>query len=78
MWQKFQRIGNLLAPGKLIHTKPADVHTGGSAASTGLALKLLGAVLIKCGTRGIYFCTANKSALDQLEERLLSGWKTIR
>lgn len=36
-------IGDLLEPGKLIHMKPADVHTGGSVANTGLALKLLGA-----------------------------------
>ena len=37
------RIGDLLEPGKLIHMEPADVHTGGSVANTGLALKLLGA-----------------------------------
>ena len=32
-----------LIPGRLIHMNGADVHTGGSAANTGLALKLLGA-----------------------------------
>ena len=32
----------LLVPGKLIHMEPADVHTGGSVANTGLALKILG------------------------------------
>ena len=32
----------LLIPGKLIHMEPADVHTGGSVANTGLALKILG------------------------------------
>ena len=32
----------LLIPGKLIRTEQADVHTGGSVANTGLALKLLG------------------------------------
>lgn len=36
-------VSELLVPGKLIHMKPADVHTGGSVANTGLALKLLGA-----------------------------------
>lgn len=36
-------IGDLLIPGKLIHMKGADVHTGGSVANTGLALKILGA-----------------------------------
>lgn len=32
----------LLIPGRLINVKPADVHTGGSVANTGLALKILG------------------------------------
>ena len=35
-------IGELLIPGKLINVEPADVHTGGSVANTGLALKILG------------------------------------
>ncbi len=37
-----RRLDTLLVPGKLIHMEPADVHTGGSVANTGLALKLLG------------------------------------
>lgn len=41
--QQYRRIGDLLEPGKLIHMKSADVHTGGSVANTGLALKILGA-----------------------------------
>lgn len=36
------RPEQLLIPGKLIHVEPADVHTGGSVANTGLALKMLG------------------------------------
>lgn len=36
-------IGQLMVPGRLIHMDAADVHTGGSVANTGLALKLLGA-----------------------------------
>lgn len=35
--------GDLLVPGKLINMDGADVHTGGSVANTGLALKILGA-----------------------------------
>lgn len=35
-------VGELLVPGKLINVEPADIHTGGSAANTGLALKILG------------------------------------
>jgi len=38
----FDRIGDLLVPGKLIRMEAASVHTGGSVANTGLALKLLG------------------------------------
>ena len=37
------QIGQLLVPGRLIHMDGADVHTGGSVANTGLALKMLGA-----------------------------------
>lgn len=33
---------DLLIPGKLIRMEQADVHTGGSVANTGLALKILG------------------------------------
>lgn len=41
--RRYANIGDLLEPGKLIHVEPADVHTGGSVANTGLALKILGA-----------------------------------
>ena len=36
------RIGDLLIPGRLIRMEGASVHTGGSVANTGLALRLLG------------------------------------
>lgn len=39
---KCSELSDLLVPGRLIHTEAADVHTGGSVANTGLALKLLG------------------------------------
>lgn len=45
-------IGDLLEPGKLIQMKGADVHTGGSVANTGLALKLLGADVALMGKVG--------------------------
>ena len=38
----YDRVQDILIPGKLIQTEAADVHTGGSVANTGLALKLLG------------------------------------
>ena len=40
--RSYRRVGDLLVPGKLIRTEAASVHTGGSVANTGLALKLLG------------------------------------
>ena len=38
----YSRMEDLLVPGKLIRMEAASVHTGGSVANTGLALKLLG------------------------------------
>ena len=38
----YEKISDVLIPGKLIRMDGADVHTGGSVANTGLALKLLG------------------------------------
>ena len=40
--RQYGELSELLVPGKLIHMEAADVHTGGSVANTGLALKLLG------------------------------------
>jgi sugar/nucleoside kinase (ribokinase family) len=40
--EKKEALANLFVPGKLIHTKEANVHTGGAVANTGLAMKLLG------------------------------------
>lgn len=41
-----------LSPGKLTHVDAADIHTGGSVANTGLALKLLGADVQLAGKVG--------------------------
>ncbi|MBQ9644561.1 MAG: carbohydrate kinase family protein [Lachnospiraceae bacterium] len=40
--QSVRKPGELLVPGRLVRMEGADVHTGGSVANTGLALKLLG------------------------------------
>ena len=40
--QSVREPGELLVPGRLVRMEGADVHTGGSVANTGLALKLLG------------------------------------
>ena len=45
-------LSSLLVPGKLIQTEAADVHTGGSVANTGLALKLLGCDVTLLGKVG--------------------------
>jgi sugar/nucleoside kinase (ribokinase family) len=39
---KMERVDQILNPGKLIEMGNADVHTGGSVANTGLAMKILG------------------------------------
>ena len=40
--KKVVKVDELLVPGKLVEMNAASVHTGGSVANTGLALKLLG------------------------------------
>lgn len=45
-------LNDVLAPGKLIQMGEADVHTGGSVANTGLAMKLLGADVTLMGKIG--------------------------
>ena len=40
--RRVSRIADLLEPGKLIYMNGVNVHTGGSVANTGLAMKLLG------------------------------------
>lgn len=51
--KQFSHVAELLVPGKLIHMGPADVHTGGSVANTGLALKILGADVQLMGKIGV-------------------------
>ncbi len=50
--KQVDRISSLLVPGKLIQMEAADVHTGGSVANTGLALKLLGCNVTLLGKVG--------------------------
>ncbi len=49
---KVKRLDEVLAPGKLIQMGEADVHTGGSVANTGLAMKFLGADVKLMGKTG--------------------------
>ena len=39
---RYHHVSDLLEPGKLIQIEAAKIHTGGSVANTGLALKILG------------------------------------
>ena len=50
--KRYASLSSLLVPGKLIQTEAADVHTGGSVANTGLALKLLGCDVTLMGKVG--------------------------
>ena len=47
-WQ----LTDVLAPGKLFNVGKADIHTGGSVANTGLAMKILGADVTLMGKVG--------------------------
>ena len=49
---KVENLSDLLAPGKLIQMGNVDVHTGGSVANTGLAMKYLGADVSLMGKIG--------------------------
>ena len=50
--KRCSRIEELLVPGKLVHVEAADIHTGGSVANTGLAMKALGADVSLMGKVG--------------------------
>lgn len=50
--KKAGKLTDVLKPGNLIHMGQADVHTGGSVANTGLAMKLLGADVSLMGKIG--------------------------
>ena len=50
--KKNKLLTDVLAPGKLLNVGEADVHTGGSVANTGLAMKILGADVTLMGKIG--------------------------
>lgn len=50
--KKVGRLTDILQPGKLLQVGAADIHTGGSVANTGLAMKLLGADVSLMGKIG--------------------------
>ena len=60
-------IDALLRPGKLVHMEGADVHTGGSVANTGLALKLLGNEVSLLGKIG-------KDAFGQMVKNIVASY----
>ncbi len=63
----YERVGDLLVPGKLIQMDAASVHTGGSVANTGLALKLLGNDVILLGKVG-------DDAFGMMVQRILADY----
>lgn len=50
--QSSSDIRDILSPGRLINVGEADIHTGGSVANTGLAMKILGADVTLAGKIG--------------------------
>lgn len=42
-FERAVKLTDILAPGNLVNVSGVDIHTGGSAANTGLAMKVLGA-----------------------------------
>ena len=50
--KQYDSVSSLLVPGRLVQMDAADVHTGGSVANTGLALKLLGCDVTLMGKVG--------------------------
>lgn len=50
--EKVTYLTDVLTPGKLLNVGEADVHTGGSVANTGLAMKILGADVSLMGKVG--------------------------
>ena len=50
--KQYDSLSSLLIPGRLVQMEAADVHTGGSVANTGLALKLLGCDVTLMGKVG--------------------------
>lgn len=50
--KKAAQLGDILTPGKLVNVGQADVHTGGSVANTGLAMKFFGADVSLMGKIG--------------------------
>ena len=65
--RKYSGADDLLVPGKLIYMDPADVHTGGSVANTGLALKILGNDVTLMGKIG-------DDAFGRMVEQILSEY----
>ena len=63
---KVSQLTDILSPGKLLNVGQADVHTGGSVANTGLAMKILGADVTLMGKVGDdAFGGMVRSALDK-------------
>jgi len=63
---KVSQLTDIFTPGKLLNVGQADVHTGGSVANTGLAMKILGADVTLMGKVGDdAFGDMVRSALDK-------------
>ena len=65
--KQYDQLSSVLIAGKLIQMEAADVHTGGSVANTGLALKLLGCDVTLLGKVG-------DDAFGMMIRKILAGY----
>ena len=65
--RSYDRLSDLLVPGRLIRMDAASVHTGGSVANTGLALKILGNDVTLLGKVG-------NDAFGRIIRHILAGY----
>lgn len=65
--QHYAQISDVLSPGKLVQMDAASVHTGGSVANTGLALKILGNEVTLLGKVG-------RDAFGGMVKNILAGY----
>ena len=78
--QKFCSVSEILKPGKLITTNAPDIHTGGTVANTGLAMKILGAdvkLLGKIGDDGFGKLVENVLRKFHAEDDLIISQNSV-
>ncbi len=65
--RKAEHVWDILCPGKMISVDGADIHTGGTVANTGLAMKILGADVSLAGKIG-------DDEFGDMVEKIMAGY----